>query len=175
VTGDVVRIPLVGTTKAATIDAADAPYLLQWTWRLHSQGYACRHVSVRGRKSMVLMHRVVTAAPQGQDVDHIDHDVLNNRRANLRVVSRSMNLAAGRLPSNNTSGVRGVQRSGNGWQASYRLDKKRTWLGHYATVEAAADALDRARIMAGLPPARRRHDAPLPEPTWRHLRMAERR
>jgi hypothetical protein len=171
-TGQTTTIRLIGTTKVAVVDAEDEDYLLMWTWRLHAQGYACRYESEQGRTCVILMHRVIINAPKGSDVDHVDHDVLNNSRSNLRIVSRSLNLATGRIFSTNTSGVRGVSPSRSRWKAAYKLDRQRIHVGTFATVQDAAAALDRARQTAGLPPARRREDAPLPEATWRYLRAA---
>lgn len=42
------------------------------------------------------------------------------------------------LPKNNTSGVKGVAKKGNGWQAYINYGKKRRYLGTFATIEEAA-------------------------------------
>lgn len=42
-------------------------------------------------KRMILLHRIVMDADPGQIVDHINHDYLDNRKSNLRFVTRSQN------------------------------------------------------------------------------------
>lgn len=67
--------------------------------------YACAAI---GRKT-TYMHRFLLDAPDGMYVDHINHDTLDNRRANLRLVSNQENNT-NRNGAYNTSktGIRGV-------------------------------------------------------------------
>src|SRR5688572_19518259 len=52
-----------------------------------SLGYAV--VSIKGEKT--LLHRLIMNAQKGEIVDHINHDRLDNRRENLRIVNKSLN------------------------------------------------------------------------------------
>lgn len=59
--------------------------------------YACATLTLRPRRQgfrgfQVLMHRIITNAAAGMDVDHISHCVTDNRRSNLRVVTHAANL-----------------------------------------------------------------------------------
>src|SRR3990167_9459857 len=67
------------------IDHEDAHIGESHAWCLHTGGYA------QDPKSRYL-HRLVTNAPKGLDVDHINGNKLDNRKANLRIVTRSQNL-----------------------------------------------------------------------------------
>lgn len=102
-------------------------------WTLHGEGYAYRwDRSVKPIKCM-LMHRIIMNAPKGKDVDHINHNKLDNRRANLRIVSRSTNAHN-----------REVQGSGyeeskhwNGYVARLHLNGARVYLGRFNNKEDA--------------------------------------
>jgi len=92
------------------------------------------------------MHRVITKCKSGEDIDHRNHDGLDNRRLNLRVCSRSQNLQNQRRRSNNTSGFKGVAwcEQTQDWTTAVKVNKKLIWLGHYADKEEAAHAYDAA-------------------------------
>lgn len=77
-----VSIP-VGPT-IALVDEADKA-LAAHTWSLNSDGSAVTHGSVA-------THRLIIQAPKGYDVGHRDGNWLNNQRANLMVVPRSVTM-----------------------------------------------------------------------------------
>src|ERR1035437_7781435 len=64
------------------------------------------HHSAPNRTS-VYLHRFLLNAPKGIDVDHVNRDGLDNRRANLRLCTRPQNLANMR-PGGGTSRFKGV-------------------------------------------------------------------
>jgi len=67
------------------------------------------------RKNLYL-HRFITDCPTGKDVDHINHDTLDNRLSNLRICTRSQNNAAA-SKRQRLSGFRGVHKSYSKWYA----------------------------------------------------------
>lgn len=92
-------------------------------------------------RETIYMHRLILGAQKGQQVDHIDHNGLNNTRSNLRLCDATQNLANARfIPG--LSGFRGVQflpKSGR-WRARIIVRKKHISLGCYADRQSAADA-----------------------------------
>jgi hypothetical protein len=104
-----------------------------------------------GRR-VVFLHRLLTKCPAHLVVDHQDHDGLNNRRDNIRRVTRSVNGFNRRgLQSNNSSGYRGVT-----WDAAKRLWSARVKfygttinLGRYPTAIEADRAATRYRKQIG--------------------------
>jgi hypothetical protein len=75
-------------------------------------------------------------------VHHINADGLDNRRCNLRVVTRQQNLQSRRMPKNNTSGYKGVQRYKDKWRVQFFVVLE--------TAEDAARAYDKlATLMFG--------------------------
>jgi hypothetical protein len=80
-------------------------------------------------------------------VDHINHDTLDNRRANLRVATRSQNLyKTQKTHGPTTSRHKGVRqiRSTLKWEASIKVDGKQRFLGTYNLEEDAARAYNAA-------------------------------
>lgn len=145
------RIPLKrrnGTAVAhARVDEADYRSLVRWTWRLSSEGYAVRSEVVGKHKRTIYMHRELCCTPPGLIVDHINRDRLDNRRANLRAVTRSQNNAnSAKRPSR--TGYRGVyrQKQSGRWIAQISCGGRRHHLGHFATPEEGAAAYDRAAL-----------------------------
>lgn len=88
----------------AAIDRTDCA-LSAHRWYL-SQGYVRRSTSSGSRA----LHREVLGLPTGStsEVDHIDGDPLNNRRANLRVCTREQNAQNVKSRAGSSSMYRGV-------------------------------------------------------------------
>lgn len=88
-------------------------------------------------------------APPRTHVDHINGDKLDNRRANLRVVTCQTNQANRRYPNkNNTSGARGVGYIAalNKWRAQIMSNRKTIHIGLFPTKEEAIKARKQAEL-----------------------------
>lgn len=95
------------------------------------------------------LHREVIECPKGMVVDHIDGDVLNNVRSNLRICTQSQNTKNQRKPKNNTSGFKGVYRCSSKvrpWVAQIKVDRNRIYLGRSADILEAAKMYNDAAI-----------------------------
>lgn len=92
----------------------------------------------KNRKTIYL-HRLITDAPNGMDVDHINGDTLDNLDSNLRVVTHLANMNNIGARSNSKSGIRGVCwiKRNKAWKAYYR----EKCIGFFPTKEAAAEAV----------------------------------
>jgi hypothetical protein len=94
------------------------------------------------------MHRLIAGATSKDIVDHINHNTLDNRRENLRLVCKSKN-GQNRRESTSASGYIGVVRQNSRdvtWQAKIMHKGKRYSLGTYADAREAAKAYDRKAI-----------------------------
>lgn len=103
-------------------------------------------------------HRVIWLMQTGEwptdEIDHINGIRGDNRWANLRVVSRAKNCRNMGLRPQNTSGVTGVRWSERDqkWRARIKVDGITKSLGHFDTIEAAAEARAAANIAYGYSP-----------------------
>jgi len=117
----------------------DFPEFLSVEWRLCSWGYA--------HSKLGIMHRIVMKAPKGMEVDHINHDPLDNRRTNLRLCTRSENLRNRRMQCNNTSGYKGVRLECGRWRVQISLDGKNRHIGFYDSPEEGYEAYVQAAAL----------------------------
>jgi hypothetical protein len=87
------------------------------------------------------MHRLIMNAPIGYDVDHINHNGLDNRRCNLRVCTRTQNQANSK-PRKKSSKYKGVSwsNSENKWRAFIRINGKGKTIGRFDSELDAAEA-----------------------------------
>lgn len=99
----------------AQVDEIDSD-LAEMRWHIDSVGYPARF---HQRMHSLIAERMGILGI-GPVTDHINNDKLDNRRANLRPASRSLNQRnpANKLRSDNKSGVRGV----------YWVEQRKRWV-----------------------------------------------
>lgn len=112
----------------------------QLTQHLDATGYA--RVNAAGRSR--LTHRLVADAFDvgGPFTDHRDRDRGNPALSNLRPATRSQN--GGNTVGRNSTGAKGVHRSGARFRAILRVNGCARNLGSFATVGEASDAYNTA-------------------------------
>lgn len=131
----------------ALIDADRAELVSKYAWYvLTGYHYAATRCPDSGK--IIYMHRLLTNAPSGYHVDHINGDVRDNRSVNLRVCTHSNNLCNQPIRRNNTSGYKGVsfRKDTKKWQAKIRVACKQHHLGYFLTKEDAALVYNEAAI-----------------------------
>lgn len=102
-----------------------------------------------GKNRYIFLHNLlmeIKAEDKTKEVDHKNINSLDNRRHNLRVVTRQINSFNKNLNSNNVSGTTGVSRhkpTGK-WRAHIMLDYKQKHLGLFKTIEEAIEARSKA-------------------------------
>lgn len=139
------KIPL---TKGhfTIVDDQDFGYLNQWKWYF-AHGYAVRTQNNYPNKSyQVRMHRIILSTPGGMDTDHINRDRLDNRRSNLRICTRSQNIANTFVEKQNTTGYKGVswKTANNKWVAQIRVNNVVKHLGLFVDIKEAINTYNLA-------------------------------
>ena len=160
-----IQIPLANGKGFALINDEDFALVEPYIWRLSQHKrinkdgsvglgpkYARGYLKGEGRSGRsVLMHRLLAGILDRPDVyvDHIDGDGLNNRRDNLRLCTRSENLA-NQSSARGTSQFKGVFWNSKDakWQAAIRKNGAQYYLGLFDSEIDAALAYDRkARVL----------------------------
>jgi hypothetical protein len=132
----------------ARVDKRDVGALSSRSWRLRHDGYAIARVSREGRTTDLPMHRFLLGLERGdpREGDHRNGNRIDNRRRNLRIVTRgqnAQNCARHRRWKNPDSGYRGVSwaPARGKWVASAYYEGRLHHLGLYVDpVEAGAVA-----------------------------------
>jgi hypothetical protein len=132
----------IGVRAYAMVDAADYDRLASFNWSVDGSGRPRRRAA--GGEGYPRMHREVMELEPGdpRHVDHINHDLLDNRRCNLRLCTPALNHQ-NRLPlEGKTSRFRGVSwdRERGKWKAQATLYYRNTVIGRFETEQEAADA-----------------------------------
>lgn len=125
------------------IDREDFEKINRYSWSINTPKRGRLYVR---SSHHVLLHRFIMDAPAGKEVDHINGNLLDNRKKNLRVCERCDNVKNRSVNKNSSSGLRGVYwdaESGK-WAAAISFNKKRIKIGRYATKVQAARAYNEA-------------------------------
>jgi hypothetical protein len=92
--------------KAMKFDECDLELVQQHILYCNS-GYTNTMIGDRGNRfhNLIMIH-----TPGALTVDHINHDPLDNRRANLRIADQRLQCTNQVIQRNNTSGIKGVSK-----------------------------------------------------------------
>lgn len=126
-------------------DLEDYDKIKQFTWHLSGREYIGTTINYESNsnkpKETLMIHRLIMGV---QDiswkecvVDHINGNVYDNRKCNLRVVSQFQNSMNQKKSKNNTSGNTGVSKYKDKWGASIKVNSQKIFLGLYEKYEDA--------------------------------------
>lgn len=105
------------------------------------------YIQVKVNQKRFYAHRIVWEMfggkiPEWMQIDHINHDRIDNSIENLRVVTRSENRKNSSKYSSNTSGTNGITWCSRDckWRAQIRIDGKMKNLGRFSSFDEAVYA-----------------------------------
>lgn len=136
------------------IDTEDIEKVKKYCWYAHfsksTNSYYADTTYKKNRKNITLrMHRIIANCPENLEVDHRNHNTLDNRKENLRVCTHSENSQnlKGAAKNNRFSKVRGVSfhKSTRKWQVDIGINYKKVYIGLFNSIEEAEKASIEAR------------------------------
>lgn len=105
------------------------------------------YLYISWNRTRVLAHRLawfIHTKEVPETVDHINRVPLDNRLVNLRGCSHAHNCRNRGIRSTNSTGVQGVTRVKNRWQAYLHLNGKKKHLGCFLSLDEATEARQKA-------------------------------
>lgn len=136
------------------VDVDDIPKILSFpnTWNVIKENSGNYYVKSNlmkpnKKKTCIKLHRMLMQEPQkGFDVDHINTNSLDNRKENLRLLTRSENIQ-NRIKGYGVSEVIGVKwvKRDERWQAGIIIRGKQKYIGSYVDLEYATKIAKRVR------------------------------
>lgn len=114
------------TNKEFFFDKEDLEKVKKYCWHETNRGYIANK-----SKKLILLHRLVTNAPQGMVVDHINHNRIDDRKDNLRICTQKENM------QNLLKTPKGISRIKRGKNVYYVLQLKGKYRGCYTNKQDA--------------------------------------
>ena len=130
------------------VDDEDYDWLMTWKWHTrkdHKMWYAASSYKDNGLYLTLPMHRILTMCPPNLEVDHIDHNGLNNQKSNLSVGTHRENMS--NRNENTTSKYVGVswRKNAQKWQSAIVIENKKIYLGLF-DIELEAHLIYQSRL-----------------------------
>lgn len=128
------------TNKPFYFDLEDYDRIKDYCWFANAYGY----IASKYNSKIIFLHKIIMDTTD-KIIDHINHNTTDNRKNNLRIVTKSQNAANHNILRNNTSGVTGVDKRIDGkWRARIRINNKIIFLGNYTDFNDAVRARKQA-------------------------------
>ena len=124
-------------TARVIIDTEDADKCRSFVWHLNTEGYAQTNIN----KRTASMHRLLMGLIDGRiQIDHINRNKLDNRKANLRQCTKRQNVLNTGLTSRNTTGYKGInfRKDIKKWCVHIRIPGGYKYKGGFNSPEEAA-------------------------------------
>lgn len=138
-------LKLTNSSKKCILDDSDYETASYFNWYVIKDKYILNTRKLTQRA----LHTFIMNPPPGYEVDHINGNTFDNRRANLRTVTRSQNLMNRRKQKPSvSSSFKGVcwNKQCRKWQATISSNGKSKYLGLFVLERDAAKAYNNAAI-----------------------------
>ena len=152
--GDHWELLIVRDNTIVLVDSDDQKTCSKYTWTtskaFEKYPYVLTFILTKNKWHSVPMHRIIMS--EKSDIDHINHNVCDNRRQNLRVCNK-INNCHNRRKRIHKNGIstkskyKGVTQSNSKkWVARIVVGKERLWIGSFEEEIEAAKAYYSAAV-----------------------------
>ena len=150
--GKIVYIKLANCKEYTMVSLdkwAELPWLKEFRWYKKPDGYIYAYIPLKyqslfNHQKNIYLHRCIMPCEEGYEVDHLDRNKSNNLTNNLMAKThyanmQNKNYAEYKIPTHNTSGVKGVSFDNRKkkWRAYITIKRKQKFLGYYDNVNDA--------------------------------------
>lgn len=130
------------------VDDCDFEDLNKITWNIDKKGYIRRSIFREGKVRAEFLHRRIMGEPKNKQIDHINHDKLDNQKKNLRTATNRQNCMNKPASSRGGSEFKGVhwEFSADKWRARIKVKGILKSLGCFNDEVEAAKAYNEAAL-----------------------------
>ncbi len=129
-------------------DLEDYEKIKSYCWHMDKKGYVRTSVKLKDGKIITkAMHLLIfDKFDECNEIDHVNGLPYDNRKINLRECTHAENMKNMKLPTNNTSGYKGVyfDKERNKWMAKICVNGKQLKLGRFKDINDAIEAREKA-------------------------------
>jgi len=123
------------------IDSEDIDKLKKYTWLVYDNRYL--RAKILGKN--VSIHRYILDYTGNETVDHIDRNIYNNQKSNLRIISYTENVLNRGVDPRNKMGLKGIIKTKTGFSVKfqkYGIIKRKTF--SFKNFKSIEEALSKA-------------------------------
>ncbi len=134
--------------KYALVDDDDFERVNRWKWCASktNQGHIAmrKHCFEKNKWVTLKMHRFIMNPPRNLQIDHKNHEKLDNRKCNLRICTATQNAANQKPRAGYSSKYKGVRwrEDEKVWVSEIKINRKRIYIGRFKKQLLAAIAYD---------------------------------
>ena len=127
-------------TGTITIDKEDFENVRKYQWHIENSRPSIKYAQASIPNGTIRLHKLIL--PSSNQIDHINHNGLDNRKCNLRVCNNAENNRNKDFKRNPISGYTGIRYNSKAESYYVRImvNKKEISLGAYKSIEDAIKA-----------------------------------